>query len=142
MTAGPESASARGPSSRTLILALLLVAAVVAAVPWLVTRTGRLDTMRATLTWASPEFTRPAYSSIRLGLVPTAWATVGAGMSVGIGGPDSSFRADLQSYRASAGLPTRTLSGHRMRRRRSAGPHSAARPATNGATGSTPRARR
>jgi hypothetical protein len=49
MTAGPESAPARGPSSRTLILALLLLAAVVAAMPWLVTRTGRLEPMRAGL---------------------------------------------------------------------------------------------
>src|SRR5262245_45329255 len=33
--------------------------------------------MRATLTPACPLFTRPAYSSIRFGLFPAAWTTVG-----------------------------------------------------------------
>jgi hypothetical protein len=42
--------------------------------------------MRATLTLAWPEFTRPAYSSIRLGLFPAAAITVGCGMRVGIVG--------------------------------------------------------
>ena len=49
MTASPENAPARGPSSRRLILTLLLVAAAVAALPWLVTRTGRIEPMRAGL---------------------------------------------------------------------------------------------
>jgi hypothetical protein len=33
--------------------------------------------MRATLTLVWPLFTRPAYSSIRFGLFPAAWTTVG-----------------------------------------------------------------
>src|SRR5688500_18993925 len=42
------------------------------------------DTMRATLTPACPEFTRPANSWICFGLLPAAWITVGFWMSVGI----------------------------------------------------------
>ena len=38
-----------GPSSRTLILALLIIAAVVAVLPVVVARTRRLETMRAGL---------------------------------------------------------------------------------------------
>jgi hypothetical protein len=33
--------------------------------------------MRATLTEECPEFTRPVYSSMRLGGVPAAWTIVG-----------------------------------------------------------------
>ena len=40
--------------------------------------------MRATLIDACPEFTRPAYSSIRLGGVPAAWTRVGASIDLGI----------------------------------------------------------
>jgi len=39
------------------------------------------DTMRATLTRSCPELTRPAYSSMRFGLLPAAWMTEGAGIS-------------------------------------------------------------
>jgi hypothetical protein len=42
------------------------------------------DTMRATLTEAWPEFTRPAYSSIRLGGVPAACTMAGASISLGM----------------------------------------------------------
>jgi hypothetical protein len=49
MTAPSEQMPSRGRSGRILILALLVVAAVVAALPWLVTRTGRLEPMRAGL---------------------------------------------------------------------------------------------
>ena len=31
-----------------------------------------------------PEFTRPAYSSIRFGLLPAAWMTVGWSISLGM----------------------------------------------------------
>ena len=41
--------------------------------------------MRATLTPLCPEFTRPANSSIRLGLVPAALTTAGLGISRGMG---------------------------------------------------------
>jgi hypothetical protein len=40
--------------------------------------------MRATLTRLCPELTRPAYSSIRFGLLPAAWTTAGRSMSRGI----------------------------------------------------------
>jgi hypothetical protein len=40
--------------------------------------------LRVTLTPVCPEFTRPAYSSIRLGLVPTAATTVGCAIKVGM----------------------------------------------------------
>jgi len=40
--------------------------------------------MRATLTPAVWELTRPTYSSISLGLLPAAWMTVGCGISVGM----------------------------------------------------------
>src|SRR4051812_26048856 len=40
--------------------------------------------MRATLIFAWPEFTRPANSSIRFGLLPAALITVGCAISVGI----------------------------------------------------------
>jgi hypothetical protein len=43
------------------------------------------DVMRATLTLAWPELTRPAYSSILFGLVPAAATIVGAAMSFGTG---------------------------------------------------------
>src|SRR6186997_1956218 len=61
------------------------------------------DVMRATLTDEWPEFTRPAYSSIFLGMLPAAAMTVGAGINEGIPG----FYA-----RYSAAMPTtrRTLS--------------------------------
>jgi hypothetical protein len=42
------------------------------------------DFIRATLTVACPELTRPAYSSIRLGLFPAAAITVGRSISVGM----------------------------------------------------------
>ena len=42
------------------------------------------DCMRATLTAASPEFTRPTYSSMRLGRLPAAAITVGASISFGM----------------------------------------------------------
>src|SRR6476646_8100635 len=45
--------------------------------------------MRATLTDAWPELTRPAYSSIVFGLLPAAAMTVGRGISVGTGFRDS-----------------------------------------------------
>src|SRR5215210_1128239 len=40
--------------------------------------------MRATLTRSWPVFTRPAYSSMRFGLVPTAATTVGVSITLGI----------------------------------------------------------
>ena len=42
------------------------------------------DCIRATLTPAWPEFTRPAYSSMRLGLLPAGAMTVGCGIKVGM----------------------------------------------------------
>jgi hypothetical protein len=42
------------------------------------------DTMRATLTAASPEFTRPANSSICFGLLPAAAIAVGLEINFGI----------------------------------------------------------
>ena len=42
------------------------------------------DVIRATLTAAWPEFTRPANSSIFFGLVPAAATTAGAAMSFGM----------------------------------------------------------
>src|SRR6185436_17061966 len=42
------------------------------------------DVMRATLTCAWPEFTRPANSSMRFGLVPAAATTAGAAIRRGI----------------------------------------------------------
>jgi hypothetical protein len=45
------------------------------------------ERIRATLTDAWPEFTRPAYSSIRFGLFPAAWITDGASISLGIASP-------------------------------------------------------
>ena len=42
------------------------------------------EIMRATLTFACPEFTRPAYSSICLGLFPAAATMVGEAMSFGM----------------------------------------------------------
>src|SRR6185295_17115492 len=44
------------------------------------------DVIRATLTPACPELTRPAYSSIFFGLVPAAATIVGAAMSFGMNG--------------------------------------------------------
>jgi hypothetical protein len=43
--------------------------------------------MWATLTRASAEFTRPAYSSISFGLFPAAVMRVGAGIRVGTTAP-------------------------------------------------------
>jgi hypothetical protein len=40
--------------------------------------------MRATLTAVCPLFTRPAYSSMRLGLLPAASITAGVAMSLGM----------------------------------------------------------
>jgi hypothetical protein len=42
--------------------------------------------MRAMLTLLCPELTRPAYSSIRLGLLPALWMTVGCAISLGMRG--------------------------------------------------------
>jgi hypothetical protein len=41
--------------------------------------------MRATLVLVWPEFTRPAYSSIVLGVLPAAWMMVGFSISLGMG---------------------------------------------------------
>src|SRR5262249_28912544 len=42
------------------------------------------DTILATLTASCPEFTRPAYSSMRFGLLPAAAITVGFSIKVGM----------------------------------------------------------
>jgi hypothetical protein len=47
--------------------------------------------MRAILTSAAFELTRPMNSSMIFGLLPAAGMTVGDGMSVGIGSPSVEF---------------------------------------------------
>jgi hypothetical protein len=42
------------------------------------------DIIRATLTFTSPEFTRPAYSSITFGLFPAAAMIVGDAINLGM----------------------------------------------------------
>jgi type II secretory pathway pseudopilin PulG len=43
-------AGSRGPDSRTLIIVLLVAAAIVALLPWVLARTRRVQMMRASLT--------------------------------------------------------------------------------------------
>ena len=62
MTAAP--AGARGPGSRTLILVLLVAAAIVALLPAVLARSRRVQTMRVTLTEVLQEC-RARYAAAR-----------------------------------------------------------------------------
>ncbi len=74
------------------------------------------ESIFATLTPACPEFTRPTNSSMRFGFVPTAWTTVGAAISLGMGDGRSVWRLAARSVRLLANSRLATQSEPRAQR--------------------------
>src|SRR5579864_529213 len=88
-TAWPALTSSTPPSCSTRIIPLSTTVISSNSGRWPGSRQPAGDTIRATLRFKWPEFTRPAYSSIRFGGVPAALITEGAAMTVGMGNPET-----------------------------------------------------